>query len=204
MNVSVIGTGNIGDALGTLFSKAGHNVVFGSRQPDGADKVSIEDALEQGEVVVLAVPYATALELAEQEATQKALQGKIVIDVTNPLAPDYMSLTVGHTTSAGEEIAKRLTGARIVKAFNTIFADVLKAKVEGETVPFEVFVAGDDAEARATVAKLAKSIGFSAVDSGAISNAKYLEAVIALTIQLAYVQGRGTRIGFKLAELAAK
>ncbi len=201
MNISIIGTGNMGSSLGALFAQAGHAVIFGSRQPEGAGQVSIVEALEQGEVVVLALPYPAAVELAEQSATQNVLQGKVVLDISNPLAPDFMSLTVGHTTSAGEEIAKRLPGARVVKAFNTIFADVLKARVAGEAVPVTVFVAGDDAAARATAQSLAQEIGFTTVDAGPLSNARYLESVTELTIQLAYGLGHGTRIGFQLSSL---
>jgi 8-hydroxy-5-deazaflavin:NADPH oxidoreductase len=203
MNISIIGTGNMGQALGTLFSQAGHEVLFGSRHPDATGEVSIVEALEKGEVVVLALPYPAALELTEQDGTRQALAGKVVIDITNPLAPDYMSLTVGHTNSAGEEIANRLPGARVVKAFNTVFADVLKARTAGEAVPVTVFVAGADQVAKTTVLSLAEEIGFAAVDAGALTNARYLEPLTELAIQLAYGQGRGTRIGYQLVSLEA-
>ncbi len=201
MNIAIIGTGNMAIPLGTLLTKAGHKIVFGSRQPEGNGQTRTAQALEQGEVVVFALPYPAALELAEQEATQKARAGKVVLDITNPLAPDFMSLTIGHTSSAGEEIARRLTGAHVVKAFNTIFADVMKAKAAGEVAPFTVFVAGDDADAKTTVQSLVEAVGFSAVDAGALSNARYLEALTELEIQLAYGLGHGTHIGFQLARV---
>lgn len=193
----------MGTPLGALLTQAGHQVVFGSRQPEGTGQISIPEALKQGEVVLLALPYPAALELAGDDSIQQALVGKVVIDITNPLAPNYMSLTVGHTTSASEEIASRLTGAHVVKAFNTIFADVLKAKVAGESVSFTVFVAGDDTEAKKTVLSLAEAIGFSAIDAGALSNARYLEPLTELQIQLAYGLGHGTSIGFQLATVGA-
>jgi len=114
MNIAIIGTGNMGTPLGALFTQAGHTVVFGSRQPEGSGQVSITEALAQGEVVLLALPYPAALELASETAVQQALAGKTVIDITNPLAADYMSLTVGHTSSAPEDVASRLPGGSLV------------------------------------------------------------------------------------------
>lgn len=176
-------------------------MVYGSRQPEGVGVISIAETLEQGEIVVLTVPYPAALELAGQETTRQTLAGKVVGDITNPLAPDYMSLTVGHTTSAAEEIASRLPGVRVVKAFNTIFGDVLKAKASGEAVSFTVFVAGDDADAKTTVLSLGGAVGFSAVDAGALSNARYLDPLTELQIQLANGLGHGTSIGFQFSSV---
>ncbi len=198
MNIAIIGTGNVAQPLGSLLQGASHRVIFGSRQTTGDRITSVEEAAKQGELVILAVPYETALELASRADIQQALTGKIVIDITNPLAADYMSLRVGHTSSAAERIQERLHGARVVKAFNTIFADVLSAKVQGEAVAATVFVASDDADAKAQVLTLASEMGFASVDSGALTNARYLEPVTELAIQLAYGQGLGTRLGFQL------
>ena len=211
MNIAIIGTGNMGQALGTLLAADGHKITFGSRQlstaQDAAAKIGaakgelIQEALEWGEIAILALPYQAALDLASQRDTQKALQGKIVIDITNALAPDYMSLTVGHTSSAAEEIAKRIPGAHVIKAFNTIFADVLRAKASGETVEVTVFCAGDDVQAKTKVLKLVSELGLLAVDAGALTNARYLEPVTELVIQLAYGLGRGTRFVLNLVDL---
>ena len=212
MNIAIIGTGNMGQALGTLLAAAGHKITFGSRQlstaQDTAAKIGhsakgslIFEALVSGEIAILAVPYEAALDLASQPGTQKALQGKPVIDITNALAPDYMSLTVGHTTSAAEEISKRLAGAHVIKAFNSIFADVLRAKANGEKVAITVFCAGDDAAAKSQVLKLVSGLDFSAVDAGPLTNARYLEPVTELVIQLAYGLGRGTRFVLNLVDL---
>jgi 8-hydroxy-5-deazaflavin:NADPH oxidoreductase len=215
MNIAIIGTGNMGEPLAALLAAAGNQITIGSRKADEAKEVaaklggnaqgaSIEQALERGEVVILAIPYGAILELAAREATKKALRGKVVVDISNPLAADYMSLTVGHTTSAAEEIARELPGARVVKAFNTIFADVLRAKAQGQGLDVTAFCAGDDAQAKAQVLELVSQTGFSAVDAGALKNARYLEPLCELEIQLAYAQKLGTRIGFKLAGAAAK
>jgi hypothetical protein len=200
MNIAILGTGNMAQPLGALARAAGHPVIFGSRQATG-ERVSMVEAAQRGDLVILAVPYEAALDLASQSDIQRALSGKIVIDITNPLAPDYMSLTVGHTSSAAERLQERLPDARLVKAFNTIFADVLKAKSEGETVRTTVFVASDDAAAKAEVLAIAADWGFARADAGALRNARYLEPVTELAIQLAYGQGLGTRIGIQLTTI---
>jgi predicted dinucleotide-binding enzyme len=194
MKIAVIGKGNMGATLGALATKAGHEVTYGSTSPDAP----VSRALDGAALVILAVPYASALALGEDAAVRAALSGKVVVDVTNPLAADYMSLTIGHTTSAAEEIARRLPGARVVKAFNTIFADVLRQRAAGVTTPVTVLVAGDDDEAKRAVAGLAEAFGFAATDAGPLANARYLEPMTELLVQLAYGKGQGTRIGFAL------
>jgi predicted dinucleotide-binding enzyme len=199
MDIAIIGKGNMGQALGAAVTNAGHRAIFGSRNAEKG--TSIPAALEQGEIVLLTVPYAAALELAELPETRKALDGKVTIDVTNPLAPDLMSLTVGGTTSAAEEIALRLPGAIVIKAFNNLFADVVRARANGEEVPFTVFCAGDDLRAKNQVLLLASQMGFTAVDAGGLIMARYLEAITVLELQLAISRKMGTRIGLRLMEL---
>lgn len=124
-----------------------------------------------------------------------SLEGRIVIDITNPLTADYMGLALGFDTSAAEEIAKALPGALVVKAFNTVLAQVLAegpAFANNQTVP--VFYAGDDARAKQTVRSLAESLGFQTIDAGGLKNARYLEPVAGLNIYLAYGAGMGTQI----------
>ncbi|WP_223871850.1 NADPH-dependent F420 reductase [Candidatus Dactylopiibacterium carminicum] len=118
-----------------------------------------------------------------------------MIDITNPLTADYMGLTLGYSSSAAEEIAKTVPGAHVVKAFNTVLAQVLAegpAFGNGQTVP--VFYAGDDAAAKQTVRTLIDSLGFTPVDAGGLQNARYLEPVAGLNIYFAYGAGHGTQI----------
>ena len=123
------------------------------------------------------------------------LEGKVVIDITNPLTPDYMGLTLGHDTSAAEEIAKAVPGAEVVKAFNTVFAQVLADGADfGNGRKADVFVAGDSARAKQTAGAIAESIGFHVVDAGPLKNARYLEPVAGLNIYLGYGAGQGTSI----------
>ena len=123
------------------------------------------------------------------------LKNKVVVDITNPLTADYMGLTIGHSTSSAEEIAKAVPGVRLVKGFNTVFAQLLGA---GSALPdagkVAVFLASDDAAAKSTVAELAGSMGFAVTDAGPLKNARYLEPLAGLNIYLGYGAGLGTAI----------
>lgn len=202
MNISIFGTGNMASGLAVLFAKAGHAVTIASRDQDKARAVAAElgnaisagsfaDAAAASETVVLAVPYEAA---ADVIAAAGGLAGKTVIDITNPLTADFSGLTVGHSTSAAEEIQKNAPAAKVVKAFNTVFASVLQngGKAGGEAAT--VFVAGDDADARKSVVALAESAGFKSVETGGLASSRYLEPVAGLNIALGYGLGHGTDI----------
>lgn len=202
MNLSIFGTGNMASGLARLFAKAGHRVTLASRDLAKAQAVAAElgddiqagsfaDAAATAEAIVLAVPYDAA---ADVIGAAGGLAGKVVIDITNPLAADFSGLSIGHTTSAAEEIQKRAPKAKVVKAFNTVFASVLQNGGKAAGKPVTVFVAGDDAEARKTVVSLAESAGLKGLDTGSLASARYLEPVAALNIALGYGLGRGTDI----------
>ncbi len=199
MNITLIGTGNMGSALAKQVSGAGHTLTITGRNADKAKALAQTSgatyragaAAEGADVVIVATPYADAVAALR---TAGSLQGKVVVDLTNPLTADYMGLTLGHSTSAAEEIQKAFPEAKVVKAFNTVFAQVLGAgpKLAGQTVP--VYVAGDDAAAKETVKSLIQSTGFAPVDAGALKNARYLEPLAGLNIYFGYGAGRGTSI----------
>lgn len=200
MKVSVIGTGNMGRGFAARLVKAGHSVSLLGRDAAKAAEVAKEvgavavgaaDAAK-AEVIVLAVPYDAA---APALKALGDLKGRVVVDITNPLTADYMGLTIGHSTSAAEEIAKAVPGIKLVKGFNTVFGQVLASgqKLEGgRDVP--AYLASDDADAKAVVADLARSIGFAVVDAGGLKNARYLEALAGLNIYLGYGAGLGTGV----------
>jgi predicted dinucleotide-binding enzyme len=199
MKITVVGYGNVGAAMVKQLSAAGHAVTVTGRQQNGAAQIAelhgakhapMSSAASNAEIVVLAVPFDNA---AQALAELGSLDGKIVIDVSNPLTDDYMGLTIGHTTSAGEEIAK-LTKAPVVKAFNTLFAQVLDGGAAFPSQAVPVFVASDDAAAKESVVTLIKSMGFDTIDAGGLKNARYLEAVAGLNIYLGYGAGLGTQI----------
>jgi predicted dinucleotide-binding enzyme len=200
MKVTVIGSGNMGSGFVKQLRKAGHDVRVTGRNAEkaqqlasqhGARAVSAAEAATS-DVLILATAFDDAVPALKALG---ALDGKVVVDVTNPLTADYMGLTVGHTTSAAEEIARAVPGAHVVKAFNTVFASVLVEGASlgaGKTVP--VFVASDNAQAKATVSEIARSIGFDVVDAGVLKNARYLEPLAGLNIYLGYGAGLGTNI----------
>ena len=198
MKISIVGKGYMGSALGTLATRSGHSVVFGLRDLEQLTTTVIPSA----DMVILAIPYAAALELVSNPNIQAALSGKIVVDITNPLAPDYKSLIVGYSSSAAEEIAAHLKDVRLIKAFNTIFDDLLRARVAGEAITASVFCAGDDADAKTQVLSLISAMGLAGVDAGPLRNARYLEPISVLMLQLANHLGHGTRIGFQLIHLS--
>ena len=204
MKIGVIGNGNMGGALGRLWSSRGHKIMFGSRNPEhvktmagispNVNSGSIADAVRFGDVILLAVPWAGVENVFRLSGP---LPGKIIIDCTNPLSENYMSLVVGFNTSAAEEIAKMSQGARVVKAFNTIAAAVL-SKPRFEDTDATALYCGDDAEAKKVVAGLIKELGFEAIDAGPLQNARYLEPMGEMFVQLAFGQNMGWDMAWKL------
>lgn len=202
MKVTVIGAGNMGAAFVKQLTRAGHQVSVTARSADkalavaaanaGAVAVSAANAAAGADVLVLATGYADAVGALKSLGD---LTGKIVVDITNPLTADYMGLTLGHSTSAAEEIAKAIPGAEVVKAFNTLFAQVLTEGADfgnGQTV--SVFVASDSERAKQAVKTLAESMSFATVDAGGLKNARYLEPLAGLNIYFGYGAGQGTSI----------
>ncbi len=207
MKIGIIGAGNVGSTLGRAWAAKGHEVVFGVRDPRGPKvqdlvkstggkgrAASPSEAAAHGEVVLLATPWG-----ATQEALRAAgdLKGKILVDATNPLKPDLSGLALGHTTSAGEEVARWAKGAKVVKAFNTIGAQHM-ANPRFGSQSASMLICGDDAGAKKTVAALAEALGFDPVDAGPLAQARLLEPLAMLWISLAYAYGHGPDVAFKL------
>jgi len=202
MKVTVIGAGNMGAAFVKQLSRAGHQVTVTARNLDkaqavaqanpGAVAVAPAAAAATANAIVLATGYGDAVTALHSLGD---LRGKVVIDITNPLTADYMGLTLGHSTSAAEEIAKAIPGAEVVKAFNTVFAQVLTDGADfGNGQTASVFVASDSERAKQTATALAQSMGFATVDAGGLKNARYLEPVAGFNIYLGYGAGLGTSI----------
>jgi predicted dinucleotide-binding enzyme len=187
--IGIIGDGNVGSALARGFKRADHDV-----RGVGNDKGAIRDTAAWADVVILAVPFGALDEVVRTAGEQ--VTGKIVVDVTNALDAN-MNLAVGFTTSGAEELQKRLSKARVVKAFNTVFAQHMETGRLGEQ-RLTAFVASDDANAKTVVLGLARDIGFDGVDAGPLKSARQLEPLAYFNIQLGYALGMGTRIGFKL------
>jgi len=201
MRIAVIGTGHVGGALGTGWARAGHDVIFGARDPEGSNAqllpakvagktrlMSLADAVASAEVVVLAVPGpAVADALREISA---GLPGKILIDCTNP--------GVGPSAgSGGERVARLAPGAKVVKAFNTTGFENMENPQYGNG-SVTMFYAGDDADSKRVVHGLAKDLGFDPVDAGGLSQARALEMLASFWGALAYGQKMGRGIAFRL------
>jgi predicted dinucleotide-binding enzyme len=192
MKIGIIGKGNVGTAIAAGLTRKGHEVKFGHRDP----KEPVAEAAKWGEVIILAVPHSAAADTAKEVGS--AADGKTVIDASNALT-ESMELAIGFTTSAAEEIQKKLPKAHVVKAFNTVFAQNQSVGRIGNE-QLTLFVAGDDAKAKQTVMQLGADIGFDHVDAGPLKSARYLEPMGMLVINLGYVLGMGTKIGYKLVK----
>lgn len=206
--VAIIGLGNMGKGLAKrLAGKV--ELVLGSRAfnaasafaatlPAGVTVADHNDAIAKADIVVLALPFDAAL----ATAGNPALNGKIVIDITNPVKADFSGLAIGHTTSAAEQIQAAAPGAKVVKGFNSIFAGVFDLS-EAETADVPVFLAGNDEAAVADVADLVGKAGFAVELTGTLDAARLLEPLGMLNIRFAYGLGRGTAIAPKWSKLGA-
>src|SRR4051812_15680391 len=174
-HISIIGTGNMGGAIAGIVTKGGNTVeVFNSTD---ADKPIT------GDIVILAVPHPAVSDIVAKRADQ--LAGKVVVDITNPLNFEtFDSLTVAADGSAAAELAAALPQSRVLKAFNTNFAATLAGGTIG-ALPTTVLIAGDDADAKALLAGVITAGGLYAIDAGALSRARELEALGFLQLTLA-------------------
>jgi len=204
MKIAIIGAGNVGKALAGSFAGAGHEVTLSSAHPDTARAVAAETGVEAvasnaeavagADLVVLAVPYTALVDVLDDVGDR--LTGKVVVDATNPLRPDYQGLAV-EGTSAAEQVQARVKGARVVKAFNSVLAARQAAPtVDGTRV--DGFVAGDDAEAKRVVLDLVGAIGLNPIDAGPLEVARALEALALLNIVLQLRNNGSWQTGWKL------
>lgn len=190
-SISIIGLGNMASALADRALAGGNTVEIIGRDPakanelaaalDGATVGAAGDA-PAGDIVIIAVPYASAAAVVSRYGD--ALKGKVIVDITNPVAPDAKGFVTPDGSSGAQEIAKAASsGAHVVKAFNTLFADVLAAgSAEGR--PLDVFIAGDDEEAKSQVSAFIESLGLHPLDAGDLPMARALENAALLEISL--------------------
>lgn len=195
MNITIIGTGNMARGIATRMLAGGNSVTLIGNEPGDAEQLAAElretatggatvtsTESKLGDVVVLAVPYAATGSIVREYGNQ--LARKVIVDITNPVDFSTMDPAVPAGTSGAEEIAEIAPeGASVVKAFNTTFAGTLvEGEVDGQAL--DVLIAGDDPEAKATVAKLVEAGGLRAIDVGPLKRARQLEAVGLLHISL--------------------
>lgn len=213
MKITILGTGNVGSALGKRWAGNGHHVTFGSRNPD-SEKIQdlikeignstraarIDDSVNGTDVVLLATPWSAAEEVLDQISS---LEGKVLIDATNPIAEGMGGLTIGTSTSAGEMVAQWCPGARVVKAFNTTGSgNMLNPIYNSHKVAMPI--CSDHEDAKEIAKKLAEELGFDVYDAGPLASARYLEPMAMLWITLAYKQGLGPDVAFKIIKRKVK
>lgn len=191
MNITIIGPGNMGRGIGSRALAGGHSVTFVGKTLESAQKAADEvkalakrgaavsattlENFEPGDVVVLALWYGTNIEVAKQLGEK--LAGKTVVDIANPLNSTYDGLATAPGSSSAEEVAKAAgSKTKVVKAFNTTYASTLReGQVAGQ--PLDVFLAGDDQEAKNKVAQFVKDAGLRPVDAGPLSRARQIEGL---------------------------
>jgi NADPH-dependent F420 reductase len=214
MKVTIIGAGNMGRGIGTRLVAGGHSVTYVDESPEAAGKTAAEvqkaavngatvssgtlEEVELGDVVVLAVWYGVNIKLVKQLGSR--LSGKVVVDIANPLNSTFDGLATAPGSSSAEEVAlAAAAGVKVVKAFNTTFAGTLLAgQVDGKAL--DVFIAGDDAAAKARVAQLVTDGGMRALDSGPLSRARQIEAMQFLHIVLQGSLGNTWSTAIKILE----
>lgn len=185
MNVTIIGSGNMAKGIGTRVVKGGHSLTIHAKDEEkgrelvenlnaidgGEDVVGSAVGGDTGEIVILATPYTEVSDIAEQ---YDGFAGKIVVDITNPVNFETFQLIPEPGQSGAQEIAKLLPAAHVVKAFNTTLAGPLEAgEVDGKQL--DVFIAGDDQDAKTKVSELVKSSDMRPIDVGPLANARHLE-----------------------------
>jgi predicted dinucleotide-binding enzyme len=199
VKIAIIGAGNVGRALGAGW-RADHTVSFGVRSPDDPKYADLDatvssnaEAVKSSDVVVLCTPW-QGTELAISACGD--LSGKVVIDCTNPLTPDFSALEVGHTTSGAEMVAAWASGGRVCKAMNQIGAPMMDhPQLPSQPV---MLMCGDDDDAKRITAGLVTELGFEAVDAGDLTLARSLEPYALIWIHLALRRGFGTDWAFGL------
>lgn len=207
MKIGILGSGNVGGTLGTRWAAAGHTLAFASRDPGSPEMLALvqragptaratspAEAVASSDVILLATPWPATRSVLENAGS---FAGKLLIDATNPLLPRLAGLEVGTTTSGAELVAGWAPGARVVKAFNTIGANVMADPAFGEHAA-ALFYCGDDPNSNQIVHGLAAELGFHPLPAGPLTQARLLEPFALLWISLAMAQGYGRDIAFQL------
>lgn len=212
MNVTIIGAGNMGRGIGHRMVAGGHSVTVVDQNPEAAENLASElkgvarpgtkvdvstlETVKPGDVVVLAVWYGVNKEVAQKLGSR--LNGKVVVDIANPLNATYDGLATPADSSSAEELAKVApAGTKVVKAFNTTFAGtLLSGSIAG--MPLDVFIAGDDADAKKKVSQLVTDGGMRAIDTGPLHRARQIEGMQLLQIVLQGSLGTNWMSGLKI------
>lgn len=208
MRIGILGSGLMGAKLGTIFARAGHDVVFSYAHDDKKlKKLALEaggkahsgtprEAAQDAEALLLAVHWSRFDDVLKQAGD---LSGKVIVSCSLPMNDDNTELVVAHTSSGSEELAKKLPRARVVAAFNTVPSEVLFGVygAKGRGNPPSLVYCGDDEDAKVLVAGLIRDVGFEPVDAGALRIARYIEPFVMLIAQLAYEGEGGPELAYR-------
>src|SRR4051812_42592652 len=208
MRIGILGSGLMGGKLGTIFTQAGHDVVFAysrsdkklerlARNAGGTARAGMpREAAQHGEALLLAVHWSRVDDVLEQAGD---VSGKVMATCSLPMNDDDTALVVGHTSSGAEELAKKAAGARVVSAFGTVPSEVLfdVFAARGRRTPPSMAYCGDDADAKEIVATLIADVGFEPADVGTLETARHLEPFTLLMAKLAYESDGGPEVAYR-------
>jgi len=208
MRVGILGSGLMGGKLGTIFARAGHEVVFSyARRQAKLEELAREagrparaatpaEAAQDADALLLAVHWSRVDDVLHQAGD---LSGKVIVSCSLPMNEDDTGLVLGHITSGAEELARKVPEARVVSAFNTVPSEVLFGVFEARrkaTRPSLVYC-GDDEDSKSVAAELIRAVGFNPVDAGPLRIARYTEPFALLVAQLAYEGTEGPELAYR-------
>lgn len=208
MRVGILGSGLMGGKLGTLFARAGHEVVFSyARSKEKLNRLARDargnaragtarEAAQGSDAVLLAVHWSRIDDVLNQAGD---LSGKVIVSCSLPLNEDNAEIVLGHTTSGAEALAEKLPGAEVVAAFNNIPSEVLFGVFEarGKATPPSMVYCGDTEAGKDIVATLIRDVGFDPIDAGPLRNARYTEPFALLVAHLAYEGTEGPELAYR-------
>ena len=208
MRIGILGSGLMGGKLGTIFARAGHEVVFSyARRKEKLEKLAREaggkaragapaEAAREADALLLAVHWSRVDDVLSQAGD---VSGKVIVTCSLPMNEDDTGLVVAHTSSGAEELAKKVPEARVVSAFNTLPSEVLFSVFEARNGPARpsVVYCGDDTDAKPVAARLIRDAGFEPLDAGPLRIARYNEPFALLVAQLAYEGESGPALAYR-------
>ena len=211
MRIGILGSGLMGAKLGTIFARAGHDVVFSyarseqkleklAREAHGSARAgSPSEAAREADALLLAVHWSRVDDVLGHAGD---LSGKVIVTCTLPMNDDNTDLLVAHTSSGAEQLARRVPRARVACAFNTVPSEVLFGVFEAgrrKARPSLVYC-GDDAGAKQVAAQLIRDVGFAPVDAGPLRVARFTEPFALLVAQLAYEGTEGPELAYRFEQ----
>jgi hypothetical protein len=211
MRIGILGSGLMGGKLGALFARAGHDVVFSyarsqkklaqlARDAQGSARAGTPREAAQGaDALVLAVHWTRVDDVLNQAGD---MAGKVIVSCSLPMNAGNTELVLGHTTSGAEALAKKVPGAEIVSAFNSIPSEVLFGvyEAQGEAAPPSMLYCGDSKGGKDLAAKLIRDVGFDPVDAGPLSSARFTEPFAMVIAKLAYEGTRGPELAYRFEQ----